>query len=175
MQWIYSITCDKTVNTNININCLADKIKPPELIDRWTQTWSPNMTSMTKKRNLSFPYCTKLLNFISTLRDRNKKYSKEIMTTFTSWVKELRVWSQNIISFLTSKSRQLRQKSDHFSTSILHIFLSAFISRPFFRASPRARGSLFCCRALWFCWLWARLALSELKPWFELKWIGRFS
>ena len=48
------------------------------------------------------------------------------------------------------------------------------VTRPFFRASPRAHGSLFCSWALWFYWLWARLALSKLKLYFELKWIRRF-
>ena len=37
--------------------------------------------------------------------------------------------------------------------SLIHQF------RPFFRASSGARGSLICCRALTFCWFWARRAL----------------
>ena len=44
-------------------------------------------------------------------------------------------------------------------------FLSSptfMMCRPFFSANPRARGSLFSCRALTFCWLWARRALSDL-------------
>ena len=60
-------------------------------------------------------------------------------------------------------------------TELLAIKKKYLITRPFFRASLRARGSLFCSRAPWFCWLWARLALSNLELCFELKWSGRFS
>ena len=43
------------------------------------------------------------------------------------------------------------------------------ITRPDFRASPRARCSLFCSRALLFCKLWARQALSHWDRYKALK------